>query len=111
VWKSLTRIRRSILGEMALATLAALILAPLFMITIGLALVLIVWVTHAPVSVPWILTASYASDTPGGGFDATTGPGFALLVGVVVVMVAGALFRSRRRSVRAATSGAPASDH
>ncbi|MBF4577740.1 hypothetical protein [Frondihabitans sp. VKM Ac-2883] len=111
VWKSLTRIRRSILGEMALATSAALILAPLFMITIGLALVLIVWVTHASLSVPWILTASYASDTPGGGVNATIGAGFALVVGVFVVMVAGALFRSRRRDVRATASGASASDH
>lgn len=111
MWKSLIRIRRSILGEMALATLAALILAPLFMITIGLALVLTVWVTHASLLVPWILTASYASDTPGGGVNATTGPGFALVMGAFVVAVTGALFRSRRRAVRATNTGAPASDH
>lgn len=111
VWKEEIRIRRSILGEVALATSAALILAPLFTITVGLALVLTVWVTHASVSVPWILTASYASDTPGGGVHATTGPGFAVVVGVFVVTFAGALFGSRRRAVGAATSGVSASDH
>lgn len=83
-----------------LATLGAMILAPLFVFTLGLTVVLIVWITHVSLIAPWVLTATYDADSPGGGVEATTGPGFLLVVGAFVAAAAAVLYRLRRRADR-----------